>query len=165
MKKARDGKTDPYLALLSYMASNLECGASPAELLMRRKLRTTLQHIPNNIDNKHNNKLLDKRMSLKHRQKMNYEKTARHLEPLQARDVVKIEGPDCWDRKAIVLSEVGPRSFVVKTKNGQVLRSNRRSLLKARGIEHQAEETGSEQQVRTVVHQMFSTVSILHPSQ
>ena len=59
---------------------------------------------------------------------------------------MEIEGPDCWDRKAIVLSEVGPRSFVVKTKNGQVLRSNRRSLLKAQGIEHQAEETGSEQQ-------------------
>ena len=61
LKKARNSKTDPYLALLSYRASNLECGASPAELLMRRN---TLQHIPNNKDNKQNN-LVDKRMRLK----------------------------------------------------------------------------------------------------
>ena len=108
LKKARDSKTDPYLALLNYRASTLECGASPAELLIRPKLRTTLQHIPNNKDKKRNNKLADKRMRLKHRQKMNYDKTARRLEPLQERDVVKIEGSDCWDRKAIVLSEVGP---------------------------------------------------------
>lgn len=59
---------------------------------------------------------------------------------------MKIEGPDCWDRKATVLSEVGPRSFVVETENGQVLRKNWRSLLKAQGMERQAEETGSEQQ-------------------
>ena len=63
---------------------------------------------------KRNNKLADKRMRLKHRQKINYDKTARRLEPLQERDVVKIEGSDCWDRKAIVLSEVGPRSIVLK---------------------------------------------------
>lgn len=37
LKKAKDGKTDPYRALLSYRAAPLEC-ASPAELLMYRKL-------------------------------------------------------------------------------------------------------------------------------
>ncbi|XP_040915366.1 uncharacterized protein K02A2.6-like [Toxotes jaculatrix] len=146
LKKAIDSKTDPYLALLSYRASPLECGASPAELLMHRKLRTTLPQIPRDNDNKHNNKLTDKRMRLKHRQKMNYDKTARHLEPIQEKDVVRIEGPHSWDRKATVLSEVGPRSFVVKTENGQVLRRNRRSLLKTQNIEYQDEETGSEQQ-------------------
>ncbi|XP_049342057.1 uncharacterized protein LOC125806165 [Astyanax mexicanus] len=45
LKKAKDCNADPYLALLSYRASPLEHGMSPAELLMRRKLRTTLPHI------------------------------------------------------------------------------------------------------------------------
>ena len=52
LKKASDSKTDPYLALLNQRASTLECGESPAELLIRPKLRTTLQHIPNNKDKK-----------------------------------------------------------------------------------------------------------------
>uniref|UniRef100_A0A3B4WVJ3 Integrase catalytic domain-containing protein n=1 Tax=Seriola lalandi dorsalis TaxID=1841481 RepID=A0A3B4WVJ3_SERLL len=144
--QASDSKTDPYLALLSYRPASLECGASPAELLMHRKLRTTLPHILKDNDDKNNNKLTDKRMTLKHRQKMNYDKTARCLEPLQEKDVVRIEGPDFWARKATVLSEVGPRSFVVKTENGQVLRRNRRSLLKTQDTENLTEETESEQQ-------------------
>uniref|UniRef100_A0A3B4UX38 Integrase catalytic domain-containing protein n=1 Tax=Seriola dumerili TaxID=41447 RepID=A0A3B4UX38_SERDU len=150
LKKASDSKPDPYLALLSYRAASLECGASPAELLMHRKLRTTLPHIPKDNDDKNNNKLTDKRMRLKHRQKMNYDKTVRCLEPLQEKDVVRIEGLDFWARKATVLSEVGPRSFVIKTENGQVLRRNWRSLLKTEDTENHTEETESEQQDEAV---------------
>lgn len=84
-------------------------------------------------------------MRLTHRQKMNYDKTARHLKP-QERDVVRIEGPNFWARKTTVLSEVGPRSFVIKTVNGQVLGRNRRSLLKTQDNENQTEEAESEQE-------------------
>ena len=41
LRKAADSKSDPYLALLSYRTAPLECGLSPADLLMNRKLMWT----------------------------------------------------------------------------------------------------------------------------
>ena len=61
LKKAKDCKADPYLALLSYRFAALECGASPAELLMHCELRTTLPHTLRHKKDKSNNKLADKK--------------------------------------------------------------------------------------------------------
>lgn len=129
LKKARDSETDPYLALLSYRTAPLACGASPAELLMGRKLRTTLPHIPLGMSNKG---LFKKQQQLKLKQKENYDKSTRRLEALLKDDAVRIEDHNTWDRKATVLEEVGPRSFTVQTDDGQVLKRNCRSLLKSR---------------------------------
>ena len=77
---------------------------------------------------------------------MDYDRTARRLEPLHEMDVVRIEDPDAWTRKATVLSEVDPRSYTVRTENGQVLRRNRRSLLKSQeNIEEHSQDTESGQ--------------------
>uniref|UniRef100_A0A9J7YJQ8 Integrase catalytic domain-containing protein n=1 Tax=Cyprinus carpio carpio TaxID=630221 RepID=A0A9J7YJQ8_CYPCA len=96
LKKAKDGKTDPHLALLSYRAAPLECGASPAELLMCRKLRTTLPQLQPGRDN---NNWINNKKRLKIRQKMAYDRATKSLEPLCEKDTVRIEGPNCWDRK------------------------------------------------------------------
>uniref|UniRef100_A0A8C6T2H6 Integrase catalytic domain-containing protein n=1 Tax=Neogobius melanostomus TaxID=47308 RepID=A0A8C6T2H6_9GOBI len=127
LKKAKDGKTDPHLALLSYRAAPLECGASPAELLMCRKLRTTLPQLQQGRDN---DNWIDNKKRLKLRQKMVYDRATKCLEPLCEKDTVRIEGPNCWDRKATVLSEVRPRSYIVEMEDGHKVRRNRRSLLK-----------------------------------
>lgn len=124
LKKATDSENDPDLGLLSYRAARLECGASPAELLMNPKLCATLPHI-----SKKNNKWMNKKkMTLKVKQKTSYNTTARRLEPLQERDVMKIEDPNSWNRRATVLKEVSPSSFTVKTEDGQVIRRLRRTL-------------------------------------
>ena len=41
--------TDPYLSLLMYRSSPLQNGLSPSELLMGRKLKTTLPILPSNL--------------------------------------------------------------------------------------------------------------------
>lgn len=76
LKKAKDGKTDPHLALLSYRAAPLACGASPAELLM---CRTTLPQLQQGRDN---DNWIDNKKRLQHRQKMPYDRATKCLDPL-----------------------------------------------------------------------------------
>lgn len=127
LKKADDSQSDPYLALLNYRASPLECGLSPAELLMNRKLRSTL---PSYSEQKMRPKLKKRLQRQKMKQKSFYDRTAKPLPPLSSNDTVRVEDPVGWRTKATVLQEVAPRSFTVRTEEGQILRRNRRSLLK-----------------------------------
>ncbi|KAE8276916.1 Retrovirus-related Pol polyprotein [Larimichthys crocea] len=129
LKKTTDSKSDPYLALLSYRAAPLECGLSPAELLMNRKLRTTL---PCYTAIKPNTGTQKKFKDMKWKQKQRYDKSTKPLSPLAKDDVVRIQDQDAWNRKATVLQEVRPRSYEVLTEEGNVLRRNRRSLLKTK---------------------------------
>ncbi len=69
-----------------------------------------------------------KKKALQKRQKTNYDKQTKMLKVLSKNDIVRVEDANCWDRKAVVLEEVNPRSHVVRTENGQILRRNRRSL-------------------------------------
>ncbi len=123
----KDG--DPYLALLSYRSTPLQVGHSPAELLMSRKLRTTLptsreQRKPRVPDHQ---ALRERDDRIKSAQKENHDRHhgVRDLPTLVPGDTIWM--PD-RNTEAEVVKEVQPRSYEVKTPDG-TFRRNRRSLL------------------------------------
>ncbi len=141
LRKAKDSNSDLYLSLLSYRASPLEHGMSRAQLLMGRKLHTTLPHMGEPEKYK---QVRQKQKHLRRRQKINYDKSSRSLVPLVPHDIVRVEGSNSWSKKATVMEEVSPRSYTVRTEDGQILRRNRRSLLKTKETFEEQEQLQGE---------------------
>ena len=90
VKSMLNKATDPYLALLSYWATPLANGYSPAELLMGRKLCSTIPVIPEmykpNLPP--HSEILQKEQLYRSKQQRNFNKChrARQLKPLQTGD-------------------------------------------------------------------------------
>lgn len=123
----KDG--DPYLALLSYRATPLQMGFSPAELLMSRRLRT---NIPMTRENRRprvieSTTVAEKDARIKRRQKENFDKRHRAKE----RSDVSL-GSNVWmhdkQLEGTVIGEAAPRSFEVETSEG-VYRRNQSDLV------------------------------------
>ena len=120
---------DPYLALLSYRATPLQNGFSPSELLMSRKLHTTVPvireqlrpHVPDS------DSLRERNEKIKSRQQSNFNSYhgARELSPL-------IPGQTVWmpdrEQEARVTQEATTRSYEVQTSEGTYCR-NRKALV------------------------------------
>ena len=129
IKNLMKKEDDMYLAILSYRTTPTEIGYSPAELLMNRRLRTTVPMLPELrkptvIDP---SLVAEKDANLKARQKRNFDERhgTRELSQLHAGDNVWVS-----DRQssAIITEESTPRSYTVDTGDG-TFRRNRRHLL------------------------------------
>lgn len=124
LKKAIENAEDPYLAVLSYRATPLKCGESPAELLMNRKLRTRLPSAKH-LTVEPSIRTTQERAKQKHW----YDKSSKPLRTLDVGETVRVREDKCWKQKAMVIEETAPRTFKVKTENGQIFVRNRVHLL------------------------------------
>lgn len=62
--------------------------------------------------------------------KQTYDRSARPLCQLEKEDVVWVRCDGQWGPLAKVITETTPRSFAIQTEYGNILRRNRRHLLK-----------------------------------
>ena len=120
---------DPYRALMAYRATPLESGLSPAELLMGRKIRTTVPTVPSQLQPSwpYLDEFKEKDSALKARQKDNFDKghCAKELPELDTGNSVWL--PERQMEGQVIGSAGTTRSYIVETPKGK-LRRNRRHL-------------------------------------
>jgi transposase InsO family protein len=127
------------LALLAYRSTPLECGFSPSELLLARKIKTFVPLLPSKL-----NKIIDTssvkvtQKKGKEKQERNYNKRHRvkDLSELGENDSVWVT--DLRQYGKIVKKTDEPRSYIVKTDSG-TYRRNRWHLISAPYVPYKKE--------------------------
>ncbi|KAK6171544.1 hypothetical protein SNE40_019710 [Patella caerulea] len=122
IQKAVINEEDPCLALLSHRCTPGTDGYSPAQKLFNRHVRSLLPRLQlNQTDTEKPN-----------RSKW-YDHGAKSLPDLEIGDSVRLRFEKHWEKKGeIVEKAVQPRSYIVKTDEGNHMRRNRRDLLKTK---------------------------------
>ena len=139
VKKILKKVTDPYIGLLEYRNTPVTgMSYTPTQLLMSRIARTKIPTCP---------KLLKPRIAIdasrqlrrnKDKQKHYYDKGSRTLPP---QDRVRVRQGKQWTPAIITAYASTPRSYIVRTQDGQTYRRNRRDLLKPKQPRETTDQT------------------------
>ena len=136
LEKSDKNIEDPYLAILAHRSCPDPNGdPSPAEKLMNRQLRTRLPAV-RPVNNKETLTPM-RNMQKKQNQAFYHDRNAKELPKLdEGSSTVRVYqhgSPSTkanWSTKAkVVKPHHSPRSYIIKTEEGQTLRRNRRDLL------------------------------------
>ena len=121
---------DPYLALLAYRTSPLANGYSPAQILMGRRLRTTVPTAEENLipQSIATEKLREKDDDVHAKQKAGFDRRHRVKEMPTLETGQNVFIPDCQEYGQVVSQAHTPRSYFVATPGGTI-RRNRRKLI------------------------------------
>lgn len=131
LKKAKASGQDFNKSLLVYRSTPLQCGLSPSQLLMHRRIRNNL---PVNNSSLHfstssNTRNID---AERQKQKFYHDRTSRDLSILTNGAPVRLYNfeKEDWSLKGTVVEMVSPRSYLVRCLNGATYRRNRVHLRK-----------------------------------
>lgn len=121
---------DVSIGLLAYRTTPIVNGLSPAQILFGRQPRTNLPSVPEKPTELLKETVEMKRMA-KLKQKDIHDKHAKPLRPLEIGEKVRLRpiGDSKWLREGVIIDQVAPRSYDVKTDFGRILRRNRKDLL------------------------------------
>ncbi|XP_054769307.2 uncharacterized protein K02A2.6-like [Lytechinus pictus] len=130
LKKVKMTGGDPDLALLCLRTTPIDSSLpSPAELLQGRKYRSNL---PMKMHSDHQSEIKEKLRQRQERQKDDFDRRGvRELPPLVPDQKVTVfdhVSETCAPATVIQKCQLEPRSYMIQTPNGSVLRRNRRDL-------------------------------------
>ena len=143
LEKSKQSGQDPYLSLINYRNTPIDGIGSPAQLLMSRRLRTTIpvspyQLAPTVISPE---KVVKKRKEIQLKQKVYYDRGTKPLDPLHPGDNVRILRQGTWQPATVTTQADTPRSYNVTTPDGAEYRRNRQHLRKVAQIPSPASNT------------------------
>ena len=134
-------------ALLSYRTTPLDAiNQSPGQLMMGRRLKTTLPTTAELLRPQGQEEVVGKLKKVKETQKHYFDRhCGRELESLQTGDIVKMKHRGEWVPAVVSYKHHTPRSYVVETASGRKYRRNRRHLNRSRAPGEQKFEARPEQ--------------------
>jgi transposase InsO family protein len=172
MKKSKD----PWLAFLEIKNTPIECGESPAKLLMSRELRSVLpvtrESLRPRLVNQEDCESTAQRK--KERRTEQYNRGARSLPELQDGEQIRVQVNSEWKPATVVQKATdGPNSYDIVRPNGRQWRRNRRHLMKVpeernetrneRDEQHQNSEDVIENEIGTEDNKQKETTQECEP--
>ena len=140
--KACADKQDLYLCLLAYRNTVIDNLASPAQLLMGRRLCSNLPVVSSQLQPEvvHPELVKLKLKENKQTRKRYYDIGSRSLPPLQKGEKARVRIQGKWEPVVVINDAKTPRSYIVRTESGKILRRNRKHLMKLQEQELEVED-------------------------
>jgi len=132
MTRSKADGRKPLFAILEYRNTPVDNLASPAQLLMGRRLQSILPSAPRHLEPATVDPatVIARRKQLQAKQKQYYDRSARPQEALTSGDKVYFQPSkgEKWIPACVTAKAGTPRSYILKTDNGQTYRRNRRFI-------------------------------------